>query len=317
LKERGSADSSIQNESLENIETVDVILKGGLNESVRPFLNSLNINQLDYIISSHNFEHLPDPLAFLVDCESLLKPGGVLNMAIPIASRCFDAMRELTTCGSIIDAYNQKKKSPSIGDIIDQRTNSVYIKDKDKQLVVLPENIHINDLELRTNPLNIPSDNYTTKLKERFGEEYIDTHISTFNPFSFELIFNDLSAFGYIKQMQIENIVHENSSQEFIVNIKKLHHKRTKFHGQKYRLYLKKKSFEQRAADLYLLNSKSNDDLINKALTIQERPASEIKPKEVECAIKTSGMSSKNMISFAKKLLRPIKRLLLNDKRHD
>lgn len=260
LKERGLKDPSISNESLSRIEPVDVVLKQGLHDSVSPFLQKQCIHELGFIISSHNIEHLPDPLSFLIDCEKLLKPLGVLNLAIPIASRCFDAMREPTTCGRIIDSYDQRKKTPSFGDIIDQRTSAVFTKKGDEITAVEPNNVRVNDLVTRSNPLNTPSSDYRDKIFKRFGDSYVDTHVSTFNPYSFELIFNDLCAFGYMKNMRITSIRCNDDSQEFIVNIEKTEKPRDDFLSQESRLLLRKKSLEHKIRDMYFLNA--NTDVV-------------------------------------------------------
>ncbi len=51
----------------------------------------------DWIVSSHNFEHLPDPIRFLGDCESLLKPSGFVGMILPDKRHCMDRFRPATT----------------------------------------------------------------------------------------------------------------------------------------------------------------------------------------------------------------------------
>lgn len=270
LQERGRKDSSIPNESLSRIEPVDVVLDGGLYESVTPYLRKHCIGELEFIISSHNLEHLPDPLSFFIDCEKLLKPLGVLNLAIPIASRCFDAMRELTTCGRIIDSYNQKKNAPSFGDIVDQRTSAVFTRDGEAITAVGPKNVNIKGLTMRTNLLNIPTRDYSEKLLNRFGGDYIDTHVSTFNPYSFELIFNDLCAFGYIKHMRILSTDYDDNSQEFIVNIEKSEKEREDFLDQERRLILRKKSLEHKVRDIYFLNSNKNNESANELFAMTQ-----------------------------------------------
>ncbi len=57
----------------------------------------------DYIVSSHNFEHLPDPVRFLQGVENKLAPQGTLRMAIPDCRATFDAFRPLTTTGDWLE----------------------------------------------------------------------------------------------------------------------------------------------------------------------------------------------------------------------
>ena len=259
LLERAKINPNIDEPSIRLIEPVDVVIKKSLYESVIPYLQAHEIKHVDYVVSSHNFEHVPNPILFLIDCERLLSIGGSLNMAIPIGTRCFDAMRELTTCGSMIDAYLQNKQKPSMGDLIDQSTLRAWTTHGDELCMIAPDNVHISKLTIGSNPLNLPSPDYEQKLISVFGNidnKYIDTHVSTFNPASFELIFNDLCSLGYLKNLALDNIHASDNSHEFIVNIKKVsdtyHHS---FLSQRERVKLKIKSIDYRFNDLYFLNS--------------------------------------------------------------
>ena len=55
-------------------------------------------------MSCHNFEHLPDPIRFLRDCEALLAPGGVLAMIVPDKRACFDRFQPAATAAGMIEA---------------------------------------------------------------------------------------------------------------------------------------------------------------------------------------------------------------------
>ena len=68
---------------------------------------------LDFVVSSHNFEHLPDPIRFLQAAASVLRPGGVLSMAIPDHRFCFDILRPASTAGEMIEAYLEARERPS------------------------------------------------------------------------------------------------------------------------------------------------------------------------------------------------------------
>ncbi len=59
--------------NLENIEEVDFVWLGELLHELVGCQQSY-----DWIIASHVIEHSPDLIIFLVECESLLKPDGVL-----------------------------------------------------------------------------------------------------------------------------------------------------------------------------------------------------------------------------------------------
>src|ERR1044071_6701862 len=46
----------------------------------------------DHAIASHVIEHVPDPIRWLGDIHDVLRPGGILSLAIPDHRRCFDAL---------------------------------------------------------------------------------------------------------------------------------------------------------------------------------------------------------------------------------
>jgi SAM-dependent methyltransferase len=62
---------------------------------------------LDYIVSSHLIEHLPNPLLALQEWHSLLKKGGVLYMVVPDARFTFDHMRERTSLEHLVEDYER------------------------------------------------------------------------------------------------------------------------------------------------------------------------------------------------------------------
>ena len=73
------------------VEEVDYISDG------RPMTEVIGArHRFDWIVASHVIEHVPDLLAFLIDCEALLKPGGSLVLALPDKRCFFDALRPVS-----------------------------------------------------------------------------------------------------------------------------------------------------------------------------------------------------------------------------
>jgi len=50
--------------------------------------------RFDYVIASHVIEHVPDPIGWFREIAAVLKPGGVLALAIPDKRWTFDCRRE-------------------------------------------------------------------------------------------------------------------------------------------------------------------------------------------------------------------------------
>lgn len=73
------------------------------------------MDQFDWIVSSHNFEHLPDPIRFLRDCEGLLKPGSFVGMIIPDKRQCFGRFRPTTNIADLVRAHHNSASTTAKG----------------------------------------------------------------------------------------------------------------------------------------------------------------------------------------------------------
>lgn len=62
----------------------------------------------DFVITSHLFEHVGNPLALLEDCHRVLRPGGVLLLLLPDMTRTSDARRPPTTLEHLVAEYDAK-----------------------------------------------------------------------------------------------------------------------------------------------------------------------------------------------------------------
>lgn len=108
--------------ALEAIEEVDFVWKGG------SYLDLTDrAGCYDWIIASHVIEHVPNLIAFVNDCASLLKPDGVLSLAIPDKRFCFDRYRAPTSLRELIDAYMQKRSNHTPGSVADYFMNVVKL----------------------------------------------------------------------------------------------------------------------------------------------------------------------------------------------
>lgn len=79
---------------------VDIVDDGELLETI------LDSTQ-DFVIASHFLEHCQNPIGALINMLRVLKPGGVLYLAIPDKRCCFDADRPVTALDHIIKDYQQ------------------------------------------------------------------------------------------------------------------------------------------------------------------------------------------------------------------
>jgi SAM-dependent methyltransferase len=186
LRERAAADPHIT-APLTDIEDVDLV--GSSTELEQVVRDKYPLGSFDYVISSHNFEHLPNPVRFLQACSRVLKSGGVISMAIPDHRMCFDHFRPLTTLTDWLLAYLDKRERPTPAQIFHQ---FAYIAD------------YVEGGERRASfPSAWSPDNVVgqAKLKQTYadfltwteslGEGYLDVHCSVMTPSSFEMLVAD------------------------------------------------------------------------------------------------------------------------------
>ncbi|CAM8635701.1 AdoMet_MTases domain containing protein [Oxalobacteraceae bacterium] len=123
LIERFKADTKVAKKNVDNIEHVDFV-ESALNiDKVVDEINGLGT--YDYIISSHNFEHLPNPIKFLQSSAKVLKVGGHLSMAIPTKIYTFDYFRRLTTTADFLEMFFENREKPSPYQIYEFFSNSI------------------------------------------------------------------------------------------------------------------------------------------------------------------------------------------------
>ncbi len=66
----------------------------------------------DYALASHVVEHVPDVIGWLNDIGTVLKPGGLIGLAIPDKRYTFDVLRDVSTVAQLIDNHLRQIKRP-------------------------------------------------------------------------------------------------------------------------------------------------------------------------------------------------------------
>ena len=201
------------------IEEVDLLYKTSLLKSIETnaWRYAYGIggisNSFDHIVSSHNYEHQPNPIQFLIDCELCLNTNGILVMAIPIASRTFDCWLPLTTTGQSLDRFFMNTFQPTIGSIFDSLLSHASHANEEP-LHDLSYDINKVCLRGQVNKNFLASCNNSL-----YPTSYTDAHVSRFNHFSFELFFKELSSMKLITTLILDECIVNGS--EFIVKIRK------------------------------------------------------------------------------------------------
>lgn len=215
LRALAADDPFIPNERLHEIEEVDIV---GDASNIGELVEQTGLaGEINHIVSSHNFEHLPNPILFLQGVEKTLAPGGTLSMAVPDYRACFDIYRMPTRLADWLAAFHRNVRQPSAETIFDSASNvALYFRDEKPEPSCA---LGVDD------PSNFrPAE----RLKEAYAEYvrsttdpggYRDVHCSVFFPQTLDLMFHDLRFIGLI-ELEVEEIT-PTHGHEFFVHLRR------------------------------------------------------------------------------------------------
>ena len=95
---------------VDNIEPVDFVWTSGLLSDAVP---AEQHGSFDVFLASHVIEHTPDLIGFLDAAQVLLRPEGVVVLAVPDKRYCFDYFQPPTTTGQVLDAHAKHRQRHS------------------------------------------------------------------------------------------------------------------------------------------------------------------------------------------------------------
>ena len=199
LKERAAADVNIA-DRVEEIEDVDLI--GSAVQIDRIVAGRYPLPSFDYVVSSHNFEHLSNPIKFLQGCSKILKPGGMVSMAVPDHRTCFDFFRPLTMLTDWLAAYIEDRERPTP---FQNFHHAAYFASYDDGIRRDTSFFRFSPVEHVAGPPNL-QDVFQDLMGRvtRKTEEYVDAHCSAFTPASIELLLLDCEYLGLLPFKVIE-----------------------------------------------------------------------------------------------------------------
>lgn len=215
LRALANDDPFIPTERLHEIEEVDIVCDASNlgDELAQRGLSG----QVHYIVSSHNFEHLPNPILFLQGVEKVLVPGGVLSMAVPDYRACFDHFRMPTRLVDWLSSFHRGVRQPSPETIFDNASNVAHYYRGES-----PEpgcSLGVDD-PMGFRPAELLMEAYAEFVR-RCAEPggYRDAHCSVFFPQTLDLMINDLRFIGLIG-LEVEEITHTHGH-EFFVHLRR------------------------------------------------------------------------------------------------
>jgi len=204
LQKKATMDPNIPRERVAEIEDVDLLGSASdLADLTRSRYGA--DHRWDWIVSSHNFEHVPNPVRFLQQCAEVLRPEGVLRMAIPDKRYCFDHFRPLTEASELLQAFHEDRRKPTVYQIFRQESFCSEWQPGGTRWVPFHRNLSL--------------------YRAWFGPggtapgEYIDTHCWAFTPESFELAMLDLISFGLVAL--VVDSVTDTCGAEFFVDLRR------------------------------------------------------------------------------------------------
>lgn len=167
------------------IEHVDFIATdGNLNTAVP----DEHAGTFQFVLSSHNIEHLPNPIAHLRSVERLLAADGAYLMVVPDKRGCFDLLRQMTTTGQWLEAYFRPEPFHTVRTRFDCESYSVG----NNGTITWGPQERFDGLQIASGlPLEASYRNVATPVLK-----YWDGHAWSFTPHSMLLILREIHALG-------------------------------------------------------------------------------------------------------------------------
>ncbi len=213
LKKIGRADPQQNWRDMDTLEEVDFV---GSATEIADLVPDAIHGTFDYIVSSHNFEHLPNPIKFLSGCGKILKLGGILSMAVPDRRTTFDRFRVYTPLAEWVEAFLEDRSKPSLRQLFDNRATTALL--------------HFEGADHYAHSLGHPLESWrcigNVALSFQFwkdnlgqeGRDYADCHCTVMTPASLELLLMEARQLNLIN-LEIESIS-ETVGCEFFVRLR-------------------------------------------------------------------------------------------------
>jgi len=171
----------------------------------------------DYIVSSHNFEHLPNPVKFLQGCEILLRPGGLLTMAVPDRRATFDFFRPHTVAGDWLAAYLDDRARPTFQQSFDAAATDARLRYNGTDHAAHSPGWSLS-LWSVVGDARAAFDQWQER-RASATTDYFDAHCTVMTPASAELLLYEMRALGLVS-LDTESVSHTHGV-EFFVRLRK------------------------------------------------------------------------------------------------
>lgn len=170
--------------------------------------------EVDYIVASHVAEHVPDLAGWLAECQDALTEDGILSLALPDKRFTFDHRRGPSGPAALVEAFCQRRRIPSAGQVYDHFSNYFEIDAAKAWSGLYPD---CSDSEAQARSQRA----FVAAMKSTSGE-YIDSHCWVFTCESFLELLRTTFELGMNRLRVVEFHATRRNQLEFYVALQKL-----------------------------------------------------------------------------------------------
>jgi SAM-dependent methyltransferase len=203
-------DKYAQDPHVGTVAEVDVLWNGS-----GPLAEALPGASIDAVVASHVIEHVPDPVGWLMEFASVLRPGGVVSLAVPDKRFTFDYNRRLTEISDLVDAHMRRATVPSYAQMYDFHTKAI---DADVALLWAGAVDYTGTVRAE----NLHREAFDGCVNQRDTGGYTDVHCHTFTPTSFIDLAEQLAEFELLDYVIAELTPTQHNTVEFFVRLERL-----------------------------------------------------------------------------------------------
>ena len=192
------------------IETVDFVWRGN---KLDKLLLIDHPDGFDYVIASHVFEHIPDLIGLFGQLARIIRPRGVISLALPDKRLCFDIFRPISLTHDLLAAHDEHRTRHSPETLF----ASYAYQALDGGMGAWPRS-RMPDIRAVRQLRKAYSSYLDEKRQAKADRPYIDAHAWVMVPASFELVILELNVLGLI-DFRIRGQIEEGENSEFLVQL--------------------------------------------------------------------------------------------------
>ncbi|WP_022722198.1 methyltransferase domain-containing protein [Rhodopseudomonas sp. B29] len=177
--------------TLTDIAPIDLpMVNNSLADTLRP------VAPVDYVVGSQVMEHVPNPIGWLQDLATVIKPGGMLALSLPDRRLTFDLFREESRPSDMVEAHLLGAVIPSVQAVYDNQSLATAIN----MHWAIPGSLYPHDVVAGRGAVSPPkaATNHLELTQVALSGKYLDAHCWVFTPASFLVLMAQLASDGFL-----------------------------------------------------------------------------------------------------------------------